>query len=58
MVKCGVLFQASNEFLDIIQTSYGFNGLSGILTHNFSIHAFKVYASDRGFTGTDLISNH
>jgi hypothetical protein len=27
MVKCGVLFEVRNEFLNIMQTNFGFKGL-------------------------------
>jgi hypothetical protein len=30
MVKCGVLFEVRTEFLDVIQTSFGFKGLKGL----------------------------
>jgi len=28
MVKCGVLFEVRTEFLNVIQTSFGFKGLN------------------------------
>jgi hypothetical protein len=43
MVKCGVLFQVRTEFLNSIQTSFGFKGL---------IAEFQIY--DAGQTGIIL----
>jgi hypothetical protein len=34
MVKCGVLFEVRTEFLNIIQTSFGFKGITSLNSVN------------------------
>jgi hypothetical protein len=42
MVQCGVLFEARTEFLNIIETSFGFKGLRAFVLEEAGLFSFGV----------------